>query len=239
MNRVLVTRPREDAEGIAQALERRGFEVVLEPLLDIHVLPDAALPLAGVQGILATSANGVRALAANGAPRDLPVWAVGPATAEKARELGFSAVESAGGDVVRLAELVNRRVDPARGALLHAAGTKVAGDLSGDLERRGFEVRRAVLYEARTAEALTPGLVAAMRDGLIGLALFFSPRTAATFVRLADAARIGETCRTIAAGALSAAVAEQLASLAWRRTFVARTPDQAALLAAVDADRGC
>lgn len=236
--RALVTRPREDAEAISRALESRGFEVRLEPLLDILIYRAIALPLDGVQGILATSANGVRALAANNAPPDLPLWAVGAATAACARSLGFQTVESAGGDVVRLAELVAGRVDPAKGALLHAAGSTVAGDLSEMLGRHGFLVRRTVLYEARTAEALSPSLLAAMSAQELDLALFFSPRTAATFARLAIAADVADACRTIDAGALSEAVVDQLAALPWRRTFIAATPDQTALLAAIDADRG-
>lgn len=238
MTRALVTRPREDAEGISRALESRGFDVQLEPLLDILIHRDVALPLNRVQGFLATSANGVRALAANTPRRDLPVWAVGTATADCARSLGFRAVENGGGDVARLAELVARRCDPRQGALLHVAGSKLAGDLSGTLAAQRFEVRRVVLYEARTAETFSPSLLAALDAEALDLALFFSPRTAATFARLITAAERAEACRAIDAYTLSQAVAEQLAALPWRQTHLARTPDQAALLAVIDADRG-
>jgi uroporphyrinogen-III synthase len=237
-SRALVTRPREDAEGITRALESRGFAVQLEPLLDIVLHRDVALPLNRVQGFLATSANGVRALAANSPRRDMPLWAVGTATADCARSLGFRSVENGGGDVVRLAELVARRLDPRQGALLHVAGSKVAGDLSGALARQGFEVRRVVLYEARTAEAFSPALLAALDGEALDLALFFSPRTAATFATLAQAAERGECCRAITAYALSPAVAEQLAVLPWRAVHIAGNPDQAALLAVIDAEQG-
>ncbi len=238
MMRALVTRPREDAEEISRALESRGFEVQLEPLLEIDIHREVTIPLNRVQGILATSANGVRALAANIPRRDLPLWAVGTATADCARSLGFRVVNNGGGDVAHLAELVIRRLDPRQGTLLHAAGTKLAGDLSGILSAKGFEVRRVVLYEARTAEALSAPLLAGLDSAAIDLALFYSPRTAATFVRLIAAAERTEACRGIDAYALSPAVAEQLAALPWRRVLTARTPDQAALLAAIDAERG-
>jgi uroporphyrinogen-III synthase len=238
MTRALVTRPREDAEVITHALESRGFAVQLEPLLEILIHRDMPLSLDRVQGFLATSANGVRALAANTPRRDLPLWAVGTATADCARSLGFRAVENGGGDVARLAERVAERVDPRQGVLLHAAGTKLAGDLSGTLTAKGFAVRRVVLYEARTADAFSPALLAALDAEEIDLALFFSPRTAATFVTLATTAERGDTCRAIDAYALSAAVAEKLAPLPWRQVHVAQKPDQAALLAAIDADRG-
>ncbi len=232
--RALVTRPREDAEGISRALESRGFAVQIEPLLDIVIERGLSLPLTGVQGILATSANGVRALAANLDDRGLPLWAVGDATAACARELGFRQVESAGGNVEMLADLVARRVDPSGGALLHAAASKLAGDLSGRLGALGFEVRRAVLYEARVATALSPSLIASLDQEDIDLALFFSPRTAATFVTLVEAANRPAACRPIAAYALSKAVAGELAALPWRVMCTAARPDQEALLAAID-----
>ena len=233
--RALVTRPREDAVGISAALEARGFGVQVEPLLDINIHIGAPLPLAGVQGILATSANGIRALAANLGSRDLPVWAVGDATARCARELGFIQVQSAGGDVNALATLVATRCDRSQGAFLHAAGNALAGDLAGQLSGAGFEIRRHVLYDARTAEAFSPALIEAFDRGDLAMALFFSPRTAATFATLARAAGREAACGRITAFALSPAVAQELTALPWRKVVTAQRPEQASLLAAIDA----
>ena len=62
--RALVTRPRAEAASLAEALAARGIAALLEPLLDISYrdLGDP-LDLAGVQAVLCTSANGVRAFA--------------------------------------------------------------------------------------------------------------------------------------------------------------------------------
>lgn len=235
MTTALVTRPREDSEGVSRELRARGLEVAVEPLLDIHPL-DVAVDAEGVQGILATSANGVRALASVLADRSLPVWAVGDASARVARELGYAHVESAGGDVETLAALVKGCCDPAMGAFLHAAGSVTAGDLSGRLGAAGFAVRRVVLYEARTATEVSAGLAASLRAGGIDLALFFSPRTAATFATLVRAGGLAETTGAITAYALSSAVAAELAALPWAAVRVAAAPTQAALLAALEED---
>ncbi|HLN23341.1 MAG TPA: uroporphyrinogen-III synthase [Patescibacteria group bacterium] len=238
MKRALVTRPREDSEGIARALAGRGYEVQVEPLLEIVPRSGVALVLTGVQGILATSANGVRALAVNLAGRDLPVWAVGDATARTARELGFHHVETARGDVGSLVALVATRCDRSQGALLHAAGSAVAGDLAGQLSGAGFEVRREVLYEARTATALSPALCQALDQNELEVALFFSPRTAATFATLTRAAGRETGCAGLAAYALSPAVARELAALPWRSVITAARPEQESMLAAIDAANG-
>lgn len=236
MARALITRPREDAEGVARELRQRGFQVMIEPLLLIQPLPGVTVDLDGVQAILATSANGVRALAAATAERLLPVLAVGDASARCARELGFLTVDSAGGDADSLAALVRDRLDPRAGALIHAAGTAVAGDISGALRRDGYQVRREILYEARTAEALSPELRQALADRSIDIALFFSPRTAASFVTLAQHA--GADCAGVIAYGLSPAVGEKLARLVWRAIQIASRPDQSSLLAMIDQESG-
>jgi uroporphyrinogen-III synthase len=228
----LVTRPRDDAVGLGAALTARGFRVMVEPMLEIVIARGRTLDLDGVSGLLATSANGVRALAANAAPRDLPLWAVGDATGRAAREAGFRRVESAGGDVTKLAALVARRAPP--GLLLHAAGSAVAGDLAALLADRGFTLRRQVLYESRPQPAASPALLAALDQDLLDLALFFSPRTAASFATLTVEAGRAARCRRLVAYALSPAVAQALAGLPWAVVRTAVRPEQEALLAAID-----
>lgn len=230
---VLITRPEADAGPLAAALAARGIAARLEPLLIIDFLPGPPLALAGVQAILATSANGVRALGLRTDCRTLPLFAVGDATAREARAQGFAAVESAAGDVAALAALARARLDPARGALLHAAGTAVAGDLAALLTEAGFRCRREVLYRARTAEALSAQTAAALRDGALAGVLLYSPRTAATFVRLVAAASLAASCACVDAFCLSAAVAAAVRPILWRSIVVATEPTEAALVAAV------
>ena len=233
--RVLITRPREDAEALAATLAARGVETLVEPLFEIVPLAAGDLDLAGIQAVLLTSANGARALARIGARRDLAILAVGAATAEAAGEAGFTRVEAAGGDVATLAGLCEARLDPAAGPLVHVSGSAVAGDLAGRLEAAGFAVRRAVLYAANPAKALSHGAVAALAGGAIGAVLLFSPRTARSFVRLAVEASLTAALGDMRALCLSAAVAGEAGAVAWREVAVAARPDQDALLALIGA----
>ena len=240
----LVTRPREEAEGLAAALALRGVGAVVEPMMEVQYYAAAALDLTTVQAILCTSANGVRALARATGERGLPLLAVGEATAARARAEGFTAVASAGGAVGDLAGLAAARLQPEDGPLLHVAGNVVAGDLAGALRAHGFVIERKVLYEARPVEALSASAVRALRCGAIDFALFFSPRTAAIFVKLADSAGVAACCRTITAVSISATADAVLADLPWRGRRVAERPIQSALLDTLDAilaerSRGC
>lgn len=233
---VLVTRPRGEADMFAVALAMRGHDALVAPLLDIVVEPTGPLDLDGVQGVLFTSANGVRAFAHSQTRRDLPAFCVGDATANAARNAGFAKVESASGDVEALADLVRAKLDPAAGALVHAAGTAVAGDLAGVLGADGFEVRREKLYRADTATSLSSETAAALRDGRIDAVTFFSPRTAEIFARLAHAAGLDAALAKVAAVALAQSAldiaAEQGCRFKTART--AEQPSEASLLDALD-----
>ncbi len=229
--RVLITRPREDAAGLAEAFAAHGIETLIEPMLEILYRDAENLDLAGVQAVLLTSANGVRALARASARRDILALAVGPATARAARELGFAAVATAGGDVAALAALAAERCRPEDGPLVHVSGSVVAGDLAGRLAAAGFETRRATLYEARPAESLSEAAARAIAAGTIDAVALFSPRTAKTFVRLAARAGLEAALAGTDALCLSEAVAGAARALSWRAVRIAERPDQEALVA--------
>jgi len=231
---VLVTRPRPDAVALAAELERRGHSVLQQPLLEIEIDANVPFDLDGAQALLFTSANGVRAFVARSGRRDLPVYAVGDATAREARGQGFGAVESAGGAVDDLAALVRRKVKPEDGVLLHVSGSAVAGDLSGLLTSDGFAVRREQLYTARKVTGIDAAVRAALAAGTLDAVLFFSPRSAAAFVTLVQAAGIAAACETLAAVCLSDAVAAALTPVSWGSVTVAAQPNQESLLASLE-----
>ena len=234
--RVLLTRPLEDAEALVAPLRALGIETLVEPMLSIEYGDGPQVDLTGVQAILITSANGVRALARRCGDRRLPVFAVGDASARTARKAGFAAVESASGDVDDLARLVAARLDAGAGALLHVAGKSIAGDLGGLVRAAGFDYRRQVLYESRQREQFSEATAQAMAAKLVDGVLFFSPRTAATFVSLARAAGLTEVCHGMIAYCLSPAVADRASAIAWSRVCIAARPDQTALMAVVQED---
>ena len=120
--RLLITRPEEDAIVIAGLLRARGHTPIVAPLMDVQVREGAAVTLDGVQALLATSANGVRAFAQRTPRRDLPLYAVGPQTAETARSAGFKTVLSAEGDSNALVEFVAEHADPTKGTAASCRG---------------------------------------------------------------------------------------------------------------------
>ncbi len=233
--RVLITRPESEATALAVALAGRGHATVIAPLFRLQFLhPPAefATALASCQAVLLTSANGARALAAASEQRSKPVFAVGDTTAATAEGLGFTNVVSAAGDSRALAELVREKLDPANGLLLHVSGVDVAGDLATALT--GFELRRFALYEARESDVLPDPARAALQARALDSATFFSPRAAAVFVQLVDAAGLQEACRDVTAVAISAAAAQPLNGLPFRAVRTAVKPSRQGVLDEID-----
>jgi uroporphyrinogen-III synthase len=226
--RVLITRPRADAAVLAQELEARGHEVMVEPLLTIAPLPDAAPALDGVQAILLTSANAVPAL--RGTNARLPVFVVGEATARAAREHGWKQVHVAAGDASSLARLIIARCRPSEGRLLHLCGAEVRPGLAEPLEAAGFTLRRQVVYQAIAASSLSSEAVAAIRAEAVDAVLLFSPRTASVLVGLLARHGLSGCLGRTEAICLSAAVAEPCRSLPWKAVRIAARPEVGSLL---------
>jgi uroporphyrinogen-III synthase len=224
---VLVTRPEPGAAETAGRVTALGWRPVLAPAL---VLAPRHFVAPSAQALLLTSRAAARAVPVT----DVPVLAVGEATAAEARAHGFVNITAGSGDAAALADLAATRLDPAAGPLLLAVGEGYGQALAAALRGRGFRVLRRLAYAARPATALPPAAHAALSAGEVVAALFFSPRSARCAISLFRAAGLAATAAQMQALAISPRVAEALrgrpAPLAWRAVRVAQRPDQDSLL---------
>lgn len=217
---VWITRARPGALATADRVAALGFTPLVDPLLTVEAL-DVAIDLSHVETLAFTSANGVEAFARLSDARDLPVFAVGRATAKAAEAAGFASVASADGDVEELGRLIARS---ASGQVLWAGARAPAGDLVGLLRGRGVMASGVAVYE--TTER-APSAETLARLDAPSTALLHSPRAAqalATILRGRSAPGLRVLC-------LSEAVAAPLLGLKelGSVTFAPR-PDESALL---------
>ncbi len=226
MANVLITRPREDGEAIAALLREGGHQPLPAPVLATRWFDGPALDLSGIAAILATSANGVRALVRRTARRDVPIFAVGPQTTAEAQNAGFARIENADGDARALANAVPRWLKPQAGRLLHVCGEQNEGALAETLTTMGYEVRREILYVVEPL-ALPSEAITALRAKAVDVALFFSPRSARIFVEQAEDLPLGD----VTALCISPATAKALPEGRFAAVRVASRPNQDALLA--------
>ena len=226
----LITRGREDATLLSSILTSLGYNPLIDSLLKIDYEGSANICLNGVQALIMTSANGVRAFSRKSEIRDLDVFTVGDATALEAKKLGFSSIKSASGDIKSLRKLVLKVLSPIDGTLYHVTGTYMAGQLGKDLISHGFEYYRDILYNTVEAKQFLNETMRAFSIGNINSVLFYSPRTAATFRKLIIHEGIMERLQVVYAFCLSKAVESEIKMLPWRQLIVADQPTQDALL---------
>lgn len=225
MVRLLVTRPEPDASETAARLNALNIETLVVPLLIAETLTTTLPPADGFAALAVTSGNALRALHDRGdLPRllKLPLYAVGDKTAAVARDFGFAEVMSAGGDFHALvALLAGSGLD---GPILYPAAMHQAGDLAKALAPHGLMVITVPVYAMNPAPRLDHTANLAGLDG----ALFYSRRTAQTFVSLAPESternRLGMLC-------LSEAVAEPLLAAHFVRVSLADHPSEEAMMA--------
>tara|TARA_Y100001970_G_scaffold294364_1_gene451628 strand:- start:47922 stop:48683 length:762 start_codon:yes stop_codon:yes gene_type:complete len=234
---VLITRPKEDADHLASAIHTLGANPLIMPMLNINYLEGSAPNFVGVGGILFTSSNGVRALSlrlpSEHSAFSIPIFAVGEATAEKARENGFSNIFVGNGDVKALISCVKSNLSPQTCELVHIAGVDVAGNLSRELGTLGFKIRTEVLYEAEPVKIIDYQLLNKIKSGKVDCILFFSTRTIKTFASLIESVDCSRSMVTIDAVCLSDTIAREAEILPWRQVVVCEQPTQQSLLTAL------
>jgi uroporphyrinogen-III synthase len=236
--RLLVTRPEPDALKLMAVLEEHGHEATVEPLLSVSFEDGDAFDLDGVQALIATSRNALRALKSRSLvarARELPLFAVGRATAAEARALGFKMVVAGAGTADQLVAHIVSVADPSAGLLLHLAGDALAGDLKGELEAHGFRVVQAVVYRMRAAQAFSDTTVEQLAMGEIEGVILMSPRTATIYARLMRKQGLLSVAPKLVHFCLSQSVAERLEPLGAVPTEVAETPSLEEVLALIDA----
>ncbi|MBV8682115.1 MAG: uroporphyrinogen-III synthase [Caulobacteraceae bacterium] len=223
MTRVWITRAQPGADATAARVRELGLRPLVEPLLEVRLLPSEPVDLAAIGALAFTSANAVRAFAPRSPRCDLPVFVIGAATAAAARAAGFNDVRSADGDVRALGEFVASQWSPTDGAILHPGAAEPAGDLVGALASAGLSARGLTMYET-VARPPSAALLATLPD--VRFVLVHSPKGARALAEVLErspAPHISALC-------LSRAVAAPLADAELAGMVFAEAPSEDALM---------
>jgi len=223
--RVWITRAEPGAARTAARLRDMGFEPIVAPLLTIENLTPPVPDLAPFAALAFTSINGVSAFAALTPHRDLPVFAVGDATAQAAHDAGFTNVRSASGDLHALARLIAGAIANA-GVLVPQAETP-AGDFTAALTAAGarnVSIQSLTVYRAIEMPAAAPALFDAV--------LIHSPRAGKALAKRGHDALAHAVLACISPAAAAPLVALGLTPV------VAKSPDETSLLTILNAALG-
>lgn len=224
--KILITRPQPDADLLAKALWEMGYETLIEPMLHIEQLPVAVPDLNDCEGLIFTSANGVRSFRALCDIRDKPVFTVGDKTAADAKQAGFRRVQSAGQTVMDLAQALNKK----KGVYVHCRGQDTSHSLKALLSHnKKITINDVVLYKAQKTAFLSESVLKALKNNEISCALFYSRRTANAFVDVIHDHDCTPYIAHIKALCLADSMIESLSVLPWKEIQLADEPTQEAM----------
>ena len=165
--KVLVTRQREQAGPLVDALRARGFDVLVQPLIRVEPLSDEPIDVTPYDCVILTSPNGARELLRRMRGTPTSVAAVGPGTAAVLEESGV--VPTVTAEVHTQEGLVEALAEPPSRALF-----------------AGAEGARSVLAERLGAEFLPLYRTVELGEGELpeaDVALLMSPSAARAYAR--------------------------------------------------------
>lgn len=229
---LLLTRPKAQADAMAEALRSRGHRIHVAPLLRVDRMEFDDSTLRSASAIIVTSANAVPAL--EGLNPAIRIFAVGPDTASAAKVAGFSNVIAASGTASSLLDMVMHQWQPEDGPLAYASGHHVSVDIAGALALQGYGCKRVEVYATSQALQLPEETVGLLRRGEIDAVLFMSFRTADAFCGLVAAAGTSDGCSTARSLSLSDKIAGRVAHLPWIESLSAGSPTRDGILRLVD-----
>lgn len=212
---ILITRPQQDAVPLKLALEKMGHTSLIDPMLRIVPILDFEVPPGSFQCMIITSRNALDSLLAAGAinqVKKLKAAIVGENTRARAVALGIRHVVCCAPDANRLAEHLKAEF-PNGGRFLYFAGKHRTSTFEDLMLADHFAVKIVEVYRAESAVALSRAVHNALIHRELNGAVFFSQRTARTFLAALKAARIERTIRTIAIYCLSEKIASEFREL--------------------------
>lgn len=232
MDKILITRPREDFRRTADSVALLGFEALSAPSLLFKIL-DFELPvLEDFAALVFTSANGVRAVRDYPEMRELPCYVVGVQTAKTAEQLGFRVLLRGANDVVSLADKIalDYKKQGFDKPLLHVSGTHMAGNLSKILVERSIVVQRIQAYIMDEVNDVSAEILTAIEGGNITGILFYSSRSAKIFIENMRKNQLLAKISEIPTFYLSKNIADAVAKPYLKHIYYVNQPDEAKLL---------
>ncbi|AKR48873.1 MULTISPECIES: uroporphyrinogen-III synthase [Acetobacter] len=220
---VIITRPEPGLSETMAAVADAGWLPLASPALVVQRYT-LRLPKKLPAAILLTSGQAVSAVVAaaqQAKALDIPVYAVGDRTAQRARDAGFTHVKSADGDARALVALLQTHQQPECGSLLLCSGAGQGVELAAWCRQAGFKVVRRVVYAAKPIQHINAQTCTAIQTAKVAVVLFFSAESAAGWLAALPKAEQNALAAQARAVVISGRVAGVLRAAGWQNVRIA------------------
>jgi uroporphyrinogen-III synthase len=226
---VLITRPKESAKRTARVIESLGHTTTLAPVSSITTL-NVDVPYSQLDALITTSANAIEIMATQTERRDIPLFCVGAASADFARELGFQTilypeVPGATGLIEVIKTSPYRRL-----AYLHGEIVKV--DIKRVLSQswsqdspqvQNLQIDSFCVYKTEQAPSWSDEIIAQFHEETIAAITFYSERSAELTLNFLKKHGLLRHTASIHALCLSHSIAEKVLAYFWKSINIAST----------------
>jgi uroporphyrinogen-III synthase len=146
VSKILITRPKNLSEQIAQKLAKKNIESVIQPLFQIVEIDDLNPVNLQPQAIIITSSASICALEKLGIRKTIPILSVGEVTSSNLKKIGYNNILSASNSASSLLELSLEKLNKNSGEIIYLSGELITLDLASKLQEKGFKARRIITY---------------------------------------------------------------------------------------------
>jgi uroporphyrinogen-III synthase len=217
---ILFTKSQNSSEILIKKFTAKGHRVTIFSILNIKpiIIPD--INFKDFTSAIFTSSNAVQNLKNIKNIKNinhLKCFCVGEETAEIAKKIGFLNIVSAGGNYIKLRDLIFKSCDKAKENFIYVRGEFISNDLEGDFKKQGYNLKSATNYTAEPNLNIDHQLIEDLKNKLVDVIFVYSKRTADQLLKIILNHKITNELDNCSLNCISINVANTLKRLKWKR----------------------
>jgi uroporphyrinogen-III synthase len=197
-------------------------------MFNIVPISNEKIKIKNHDALIVTSKNALYSLeiSAQDIDKTKPLFTVGSETARLAKTLGYSSVFDAKGDVNKLEDLIQRPQFKDITNMIYLRGQTISRPLSISEK----QISEHIVYQAKPVATFSDELLSALDNSKLDAVLFFSLRTADTFLNLINKYERTHTLRQISALCISNKLLSCIDESQWHDVRIAKSPNKDCML---------
>lgn len=185
MAKILLTRPQEASQKIAQNLAKKNLLSLIQPLFSIIQINNFQPINQKIQAVLISSSSAIFALEKLLLKKDILVFAIGEKTALEIKKLGYQNILIANNSAASLLNLALKNLSKSQGLILYLSGEIITLDIAEKLREQNFEAKRIVAYKTKEAASFSTSTIEEIKQEKIGEVWIYSKNSLRIFYKLA------------------------------------------------------
>ncbi len=227
---ILLTRPIEDSKEMILKFKSLDHKISHIPLISIKKLNYDEVDFSIYSGIIFTSSNAIKFLETKNINKKISCFCVGNITEITAKNFGFQNIFSASGNVNNLKEIIYKNFEASDGNLLYVSGENVSIDLSVELTKNNYKIKRLINYKSSKNKIFDDNLIKKLRQNIPDIVFIYSQLSAQSFLELIKNNNFQNDWKNTNLMCLSEKISSVLNEIKWKKIFIFNPGEEEFLL---------